>query len=50
MKANLGLQFDSLQAIMHPKIKTTQSNILISPLYDTRGNGFTPFVSKLLLA
>ena len=26
---------------MYPKIKTTKSNILISPPYDTKGNGFT---------
>jgi len=37
-------------SIMHPKIKTSKSNILISPLYDTSGNGFTPFASKLLSA
>ena len=36
--------------IMNPKIKTTKSNILISPLYDTSGNRFTPFSSKLLPA
>jgi len=30
--------------------KTTKSNILISPFYDTNGNGFTPFASKLLSA
>ena len=39
-----------LKSIMHPKIKTTKSNILISPLYYTSGNSFTPFASKLLSA
>ncbi len=40
----------SWKLIMYPKIKTSKSNILISPLYDTSGNGFTPFASKLLSA
>ena len=33
---------------MHPKIKTSKLNILISPLNDTNGNGFISFASKLL--
>lgn len=41
---------DLFHTIMNPKIKTTKSNILISPLYDTSGNRFTPFASKLLSA
>jgi hypothetical protein len=35
---------------MHPKIKTSKIHILIPPHYDTRGNGFTPFWSELLIA
>ena len=41
---------DHTKTIMNPKIKTSKSNILISPLYDTSGNRFTPFSSKLLSA
>ncbi len=39
-----------VKSMMHPKIKTSKSKNLISPLYDTSGNGFTPFASKLLSA
>ena len=38
------------RSIMHPKVKTTKSNNLIPPTYDTTCNFFTPLEAKLLTA
>lgn len=47
IREQIGIIF---QGIMHPKVKTTKSNILIPPTYDTTCNFFTPFETKLLTA
>ncbi len=43
------VQVDEL-IIMHSKVKTTKSNNLIPPTYDTTCNFFTPLETKLLTA
>jgi len=37
-------------SIMTPFFKTSKSSFLIPPLYDTSGNSFTPFETRLLSA
>jgi hypothetical protein len=39
-----------ITTIMNPFFKTSKSSFLIPPLYDTSGNSFTPFETRLFIA
>ena len=46
----MGLKEGLFRNIMNPFFKTSKTSFLISPLYDTLGNSFSPLESKLLIA